>query len=157
MSTINELKDKLDTKTLNFALLGLVTGSIYNILWMNKATQIIAESTKTKLVDNTYIIWVSVCLGMSYLLSGTGDEIVSILSGILTIASMVLHVVWAFKARAALTSYALNEYRIDRKRPAKAVLTGATGYSAGRATRQGSSSPTRFTGQSAITFSTCRR
>ncbi|MGY3949593.1 hypothetical protein, partial [Aeromonas allosaccharophila] len=29
------------------------------------------------------------------------------------------------------------------KRPAKAVLTGATGYSAGRATRQGSSSPTR--------------
>ena len=43
------------------------------------------------------------------------------------------------------------------KRPAKAVLTGATGYSAGRATRQGSSSPTRFTGQSAITFSTCRR
>lgn len=44
-----------------------------------------------------------------------------------------------------------------RKRPAKAVLTGATGYSAGRATRQGSSSPTRFTGQSAITFSTCRR
>ncbi|UUI59727.1 hypothetical protein [Aeromonas salmonicida] len=62
MSTINELKDKLDTKTLNFALLGLVTGSIYNILWMNKATQIIAESTKTKLVDNTYIIWVSVSL-----------------------------------------------------------------------------------------------
>ena len=45
----------------------------------------------------------------------------------------------------------------NRKRPAKAVLTGATGYSAGRATRQGSSSPTRFTGQSAITFSTCRR
>ena len=115
MSAINELKDKLNTKTLNFVLLGLVTGSIYNILWMNKATQIIAESTKTKLVDNTYIIWVSVCLGMSYLLSGTGDEIVSILSGILTIASMVLHVVWAFKARAALTSYALNEHRIDLK------------------------------------------
>ena len=43
------------------------------------------------------------------------------------------------------------------KRPAKAVLTGETGYSAGRATRQGSSSLTRFTGQSAITFSTCRR
>ena len=46
---------------------------------------------------------------------------------------------------------------LDRKRPAKAVLTGETGYSAGRATRQGSSSLTRFTGQSAITFSTCRR
>ncbi|MGL6481570.1 type IIL restriction-modification enzyme MmeI, partial [Aeromonas caviae] len=39
-----------------------------------------------------------------------------------------------------------REYGFFRKRPAKAVLTGATGYSAGRATRQGSSSPTRFTG-----------
>ncbi len=48
-------------------------------------------------------------------------------------------------------------FKDNRKRPAKAVLTGATGYSAGRATRQGSSSLTRFTGQSAITFSTCRR
>lgn len=47
--------------------------------------------------------------------------------------------------------------QLMRKRPAKAVLTGATGYSAGRATRHGSSSLTRFTGQSAITFSTCRR
>ncbi|MBX9566206.1 hypothetical protein FKF78_12055 [Aeromonas hydrophila] len=57
-----------------------------------------------------------------------------------------------------LTTFELKGQRIDiGKRPAKAVLTGATGYSAGRATRQGSSSPTRFTGQSAITFSTCRR
>ncbi|WP_157830601.1 AAA family ATPase [Aeromonas sobria] len=45
----------------------------------------------------------------------------------------------------------------EGKRTAKAVLTGATGYSVGRATRQGSSSLTRFTGQSAITFNTCRR
>ena len=45
----------------------------------------------------------------------------------------------------------------NSKRPAKAVLTVATGYSAGRATRHGSSSLTRFTGQSAITFNTCRR
>lgn len=50
-----------------------------------------------------------------------------------------------------------GDYNNYRKRPAKAVLTGETGYSAGRATRQGSSSLTRFTGQSAITFSTCRR
>ncbi len=51
----------------------------------------------------------------------------------------------------------LQQPVVDSKRPAKAVLTGETGYSAGRATRQGSSSLTRFTGQSAITFSTCRR
>ena len=42
------------------------------------------------------------------------------------------------------------------KRPARTVLTGMC-YSVGSATRQGSSSLTRLTGQSAITSSTWRR
>lgn len=42
------------------------------------------------------------------------------------------------------------------KRPARTVLTGMR-YSVGSATRQGSSSLTRLTGQSAITSSTWRR
>ncbi len=43
-----------------------------------------------------------------------------------------------------------------RKRAARTVLTGMC-YSFGNATRQGSSSLTRFIGQSAITSSTWRR
>lgn len=46
--------------------------------------------------------------------------------------------------------------RVDRKRAARTVLTGMC-YSVGSATRQGSSSLTRFIGQSAITSSTWRR
>ncbi|WP_367089084.1 hypothetical protein [Klebsiella pneumoniae] len=44
----------------------------------------------------------------------------------------------------------------DGKRAARTVLTGMC-YSVGSATRQGSSSLTRFIGQSAITSSTWRR
>ena len=44
----------------------------------------------------------------------------------------------------------------DGKRAARTVLTGMC-YSFGNATRQGSSSLTRFIGQSAITSSTWRR
>ncbi len=44
----------------------------------------------------------------------------------------------------------------NRKRAARTVLTGMC-YSVGSATRQGSSSLTRFIGQSAITSSTWRR
>ena len=44
----------------------------------------------------------------------------------------------------------------DSKRAARTVLTGMC-YSFGNATRQGSSSLTRFIGQSAITSSTWRR
>lgn len=46
--------------------------------------------------------------------------------------------------------------KINRKRAARTVLTGMC-YSVGSATRQGSSSLTRFIGQSAITSSTWRR
>ena len=63
----------------------------------------------------------------------------------------------SFKDTVSLAKDTTDQPLVICKRPAKAVLTGETGYSAGRATRQGSSSLTRFTGQSAITFSTCRR
>ena len=46
--------------------------------------------------------------------------------------------------------------RFECKRAARTVLTGMC-YSVGSATRQGSSSLTRFIGQSAITSSTWRR
>lgn len=42
---------------------------------------------------------------------------------------------------------------VKRKRAARTVLTGMC-YSVGSATRQGSSSPTRFIGQSAMTSRT---
>lgn len=51
------------------------------------------------------------------------------------------------------TSASSQEYS---KRAARTVLTGMC-YSVGSATRQGSSSLTRFIGQSAITSSTWRR
>ncbi len=48
----------------------------------------------------------------------------------------------------------VNQIRRDRrKRAARTVLTGMC-YSVGSATRQGSSSPTRFIGQSAMTSRT---
>ena len=49
-----------------------------------------------------------------------------------------------------------DDWRFSGKRAARTVLTGMC-YSVGSATRQGSSSLTRFIGQSAITSSTWRR
>ncbi|EEQ7782906.1 transposase [Escherichia coli] len=46
-----------------------------------------------------------------------------------------------------------REGKLRRKRAARTVLTGMC-YSVGSATRQGSSSPTRFIGQSAMTSRT---
>lgn len=39
MSSITELKDTIDTKTLNLVLLTIATGGIYSILWLYKIPQ----------------------------------------------------------------------------------------------------------------------
>ncbi|HCC8323955.1 TPA: cation-transporting P-type ATPase [Klebsiella pneumoniae] len=60
------------------------------------------------------------------------------------------------EVRARLAQYGYNEVREQppgRKRAARTVLTGMC-YSVGSATRQGSSSLTRFIGQSAMTSRT---
>ena len=113
MSDINELKDKINTKTLNMALLSIATAGIYLLLWLYKSNQKINETTKIKVVDDTYIIWVAVCLGWSGALSNLGDVLFDSLSGILLIALNALYIVWAFKAKNALSEHALNEHKID--------------------------------------------
>lgn len=56
-------------------------------------------------------------------------------------------------AAEVLEAYLRRESYTVRKRPARTVLTGMC-YSVGSATRQGSSSQTRFIGQSAMTSRT---
>ncbi|ELM6650685.1 DUF4234 domain-containing protein [Vibrio vulnificus] len=113
MSTITELKDVVDTKTLNLVLLTVATGGIYPILWMYKNCSILESVTKKKITDSVFIIWVAVCVGLGSSLAGTGDEVLEIIAGLFSIGSWVLYIVWAFRAKAALQEYALNEHKID--------------------------------------------
>ncbi|EJM86823.1 DUF4234 domain-containing protein [Pseudomonas sp. GM60] len=113
MSTINELKDKIDTKTWNLVLLSFATAGIYLLLWLYKNNKIISDTTKVRLVDDVYIIWIAVCAGLSSALANLGTVVLDFTSIVLSLAGGVLYVVWAFKAKKALTEYALNEHKID--------------------------------------------
>lgn len=113
MSDINELKDKINTKTLNMVLLSMATAGLYLLLWLYKSNQKISETTKIKLVDDTYIIWLAVCIGWCSMLTNLGDVLFDTLSFGLMIAYNALYIVWAFKARKALSEYALNVHKID--------------------------------------------
>ena len=123
--TINTLSQRLNTRTLHFVLLSLVTGGVWPLLWLYKKQDIISEVTGYPLYGNLFIIWLAVCFGLSHQLSimvvpdpygydSTGD-ILLVLSGLLSIASGVMHVIWAFKARTALRHYVLNTFRFDLK------------------------------------------
>jgi hypothetical protein len=113
MSTITELKDKIDTKTVNLLLLAIATAGIYPILWLYENYKVIDKITKIKTADDTYIIWIAVCAGLSSALVGNGDKNLDAIAGILYIALVVLYIVWAFRAKKALQEYALTEHKID--------------------------------------------
>lgn len=46
-------------------------------------------------------------------LGNTGDNALILIGSLLSLAGAVLYIVWAFRARAALQEYALNEHKID--------------------------------------------
>ncbi|MCD9465507.1 hypothetical protein CJF25_21595 [Photobacterium phosphoreum] len=115
MSDILALKNKINTKTLNLILLTIATAGIYQLLWLYRNQSIIGDITKSKVTDDTFIIWIAVCAGLGGAFSNGDAEFILILSVLLSIASTVLYVIWAFKARKSLQNYALHEFRFKFK------------------------------------------
>ena len=113
MAVITDLKDALNTKTVHLVLLSIVTAGIYPLMWMYQNTAVIERITKGQIADRTFIIWLAICAGLGAAFSGTASVGVNLIGGLLSIASWVLYIVWAFKAKSALQEYALTEHRLD--------------------------------------------
>ena len=113
MAVITELKDALNTKTVHLVLLSIVTAGIYPLMWMYQNTAVIERITKGQIADRTFIIWLAICAGLGGAFSGTESVGINLIGGMLSIASWVLYIVWAFKAKSALQEYALTEHRLD--------------------------------------------
>lgn len=120
MRDINELKDAMDSKTTSLFLLGIPTAGIYPVMWLYSKYKEFDRITGAKTLDNNYIIWIAVCLGLSMVFDITTDEtttdaIFLLLSSGFSIATGVLYVVWAFRAKKALQEYALTVHHLDFK------------------------------------------
>jgi len=113
MQNITDLKDKLNTKTMNLVLLTIATAGLYPVMWLFKHQDSINEIIGKEIAGNVFIIWLSVCIGLSMALTGLGEESLDIIAGLFSIGSVVLYVVWAFKAKSALQEYSLNVHKID--------------------------------------------
>lgn len=112
MDNITKLKDKVSTKTGNMLLLTFATAGIYPILWIWENRKHIDETTRTNTISNTSLIWMLACQGWGTTLYIEGDEALMALSGLFSLALMVLYVLWAFEARKALQEYAFSEFNI---------------------------------------------
>ncbi|MGC9421827.1 MULTISPECIES: DUF4234 domain-containing protein [Vibrio] len=107
----NLLKNKVNTKTLNFVLLSIVTLGIFNIMWLFKNNSVIEDTLEQKILDHRIIIVLAALIGWSSVFSSTPD--LEVLGGLLSIISSIFYIVWAFKAKKALQKMMLNDHKID--------------------------------------------
>lgn len=115
MQPITTLKEKLSTKTWNLVLLTIATGGIYLYMWFYRNYKIINEVTKSKTVDDVYIIWIAVCagwVGVATEFQGNSNTMIFV-SILLSMGVSVLWIVWGFRAKKALQEYCLQEHKID--------------------------------------------
>jgi len=127
MSSITTLKEKLATPTLHLALLTVATGGVWPLIWLYKHQDTLMQETGQRFSSSVLIIWMAVCFGLGAFLRPYSmpqiDEmnyihtpvVMIAITGILSIALMVLYIVWAFKARTALQHYALTQFQLELK------------------------------------------
>ena len=121
MNDINLLKNKIDTKVTKFVLLSVVTGGIYPMMWLFLNQTKLTEEMKNEFVAKDYPLWLAIVTGFgwllidfSYAVSDT-ETILDHIATLLSVASAVMLIVWAFKAKSALQAYALNEFKFELK------------------------------------------
>lgn len=121
MNDINLLKNNLDTKVLNFVLLTAITGGIYPLMWLFLNQRKLTEAMKANFVDSNYPLWIAAATGLGWFLSDFSyeisdeDNILDYIAVLLSFASVVMYIVWGFKAKTALQAYALKEFKFELK------------------------------------------
>lgn len=121
MENINKLKNKIDTKVMNFVLLSVVTGGIYPMMWLFLNQSKLTEEMRIEFVAKDYPLWLAIVTGfgwllidVSYAVSDT-ETVLEHIATLLSVTSAVMLIVWAFKAKSALQAYALNEFKFELK------------------------------------------
>lgn len=115
------LKDSINIKVPSFVLLSIVTGGIYPMMWLYLNQSKITEEIKNDFVAKDYPLWLAIVTGFGWLLSDIGIAIsddmtvFDYIANLLSLASAVMIIVWAFKAKGALQTYALNKFKFELK------------------------------------------
>ena len=121
MENINTLKAKIDTKVTKFVLLSVVTGGIYPMMWLYLNQPKLTEHMKNEFVARDYPLWLAIVTGFGWLLTdisysvSESETVLDHIATLLSVASTVMVIVWAFKAKTALQAYALNEFKFELK------------------------------------------
>lgn len=121
MKDINSLAVSIDTKIMNFILLTIVTGGIYPMMWLYLNQTKLTEKMNNNFVAKNYPIWLAIVIGLGWFLTdlshavSNSETVLDNIANLLSAASVVMIIVWSFKAKSALQAYALNEFKFELK------------------------------------------
>jgi len=117
MPSTSDLKNITNTKTLHLVLLNIVTLGVFSLMWLYKHAKALNTATRAELISEVYVITLAVVFGLAefFEVIAWQNDVLFLynLSNLLYFASVVMWIVWAFKARKVLQEYALNTHRID--------------------------------------------
>ncbi|MFY3772419.1 MAG: DUF4234 domain-containing protein [Pseudomonadota bacterium] len=120
MPDFDSLSKKLNTPTLQFVLLTLLTAGLYPFIWLYKTSQLIESETQQQAIHPYYYLaLLALCgwellLGDAWIVASVGEGIYEF-SSVLSKICMILLIVWSFKAKRLLQIYYLKNYGIDIK------------------------------------------
>ncbi len=111
-----ELKNRVGLSTGKFLLLTLATAGFYSYYWLLTNNAVISEVTRKHVVSSSYMLTLIGLLGWGSYFGGVAGESVpvAVLSLLLMLSGVVMSVIWSFRAKDALRSYAAT-FGIDYK------------------------------------------
>ncbi len=108
----DDLKNRLGLTTVPMVVAALLSGGIFAQMWLYRSNDLLAEATGTPLLSPYYLMGGAAGLWVYLIGFQSHKDAVLMLALLGLVASAVVNVVWAFRARTALEAYALRELRV---------------------------------------------
>lgn len=110
----HDLKQEINLPTGKFLLLTIATAGFYAYYWLLKNTSVISNAAKTPITSEAYLFTLTGLAGWgAYVTSLEPAPAIAGVAFLVSLAAAVMIIVWAFRAKSALRSYAATVHGLD--------------------------------------------
>lgn len=112
---ISSLTDKIGMKTWHLLALGMVSFGIYYIIWLLDRYKVFNEMANTEIISRNFIVYISILMGISGILSSLGDDTIALFASLVDLAWGIMFIVMAFKVSKAMEEFYAKKFKLDLK------------------------------------------
>lgn len=112
---ISWITDEVGMKTLNFVLLGMFTGGIYNFIWITERFSIFNSLGQSDVISKQFINITAILMGLNIILASMGDSSMAVIGSLFSFAGWIMFVVMTFKIIKSIELYYAETFKLDLK------------------------------------------